>query len=412
MSALPVIPAPLACRYLLVIHIPLLIDRQGRRWVERLWAVDLARHTDYIRDLTVACPFEHVDEIPADCVPAPEAGLRFERIAWPYRALTSLLRTPLTLWELWRLIGRYDLVHSIYGRWWPFHTQYLVDWVAYVRRRCLMVIVESSDWRPARGEALTPWRRLKVRAGEALNRLTLSWADLAVFTHEGYRSDLMPRDASRGHVIHASWIDAAVVLSPEDARARWRQRAGTLRLLFAGRLQDDKGVRVLLEALKALRTAGDTAVHVSIIGAGPLQPLCREAAALSDGRVRVELLDPVPYGEAFFALLRGYDAVLVPSLADEQPRIVYDAYSQAVPVLASNTPGLATCVREGVTGHLFPANDVQALAEALRRPARSPQALEPLGLAALDAARSMTHQEMHRQRHVLIAAALAARGLA
>jgi hypothetical protein len=44
--------------------------------------------------------------------------------------------------------------------------------------------------------------------------------------------------------------------------------------------------------------------------------------------------------------------------------------------------------------------------------AADPAALQALGLAALQAARAMTHQEMHRRRHALIAEVLAARGLA
>ncbi len=48
--------------------------------------------------------------------------------------------------------------------------------------------------------------------------------------------------------------------------------------------------------------------------------------------VRVSLLEPVSYG-TFLNLLRGFDAILVPSLSDEQPRPIFDAFSQAVPVL-------------------------------------------------------------------------------
>jgi hypothetical protein len=41
--------------------------------------------------------------------------------------------------------------------------------------------------------------------------------------------------------------------------------------------------------------------------------------------------------EPFLSLLRGFDGALVPSLSDEQPRILYDAFSQAVPVIGSAT---------------------------------------------------------------------------
>jgi glycosyltransferase involved in cell wall biosynthesis len=405
--------APLACRYLLVIHIPLVIDSQGRRWIERLWAVDLARHTDYIEHLTVACPFVYAER-PDDSVPAEEKGFRFVELPYPRRSIVSLLRAPLTAWQLWRLVGRHDFVHSLYGGWWPFATPYITNLVVRLRGKPLMVIVEASPWRVPRGEAVSVFRRFKARLAEALNRWTISLADLVVFTHEGYRRDLMPQRAERGHVIHASWIDEAIVQSDAEARARWQARPqdGVLRLLFAGRLMDDKGVQVMLGAMHRLRQQGQAQVALSIIGAGPLEGLCREQAAQSDDRVRVDVLDPVAYGEPFFALLRRFDAVLVPSLADEQPRIVYDAYSQALPVLASATPGLKTCVSDGVNGLFFAPADADALAETLRRAAQEPGALMHLGLAALQTARSMTHQDMHRRRHALIARTLAVRGLA
>ena len=405
---------PLACNYLLVIHIPLVIDRQGRRWIERLWAVDLARHTDYIRHLTVACPFNYT-EAPDDAVRADERGLRFVEIAYPRRSLVALLRAPLTAWELARLIGPYDFVHSIYGRWWPFATPYLANLIARLRGKCLMVNVEASPWRLARGERASWVRRWQARAAEALNRWTISLADIAFFTHEGYRRDLMPKHPERGHVIHASWIDESIVLGDAAALARWQARpsgGAPLRLLFAGRLQEDKGLHVMFEALQRLRSEGRTRLHLSIIGAGELEGVCREQAKLSDDRVQLDVLDPVPYGEPFFALLRRFDAMLVPSLADEQPRIVYDAYSQALPVLASATPGLKTCVTEGVNGRLFAPADAQALADTLRWAADEPAALQRLGLAALATARAMTHQDMHRRRHALIARLLAERGLA
>jgi glycosyltransferase involved in cell wall biosynthesis len=407
-------PPPLSCNYLLVIHVPVIVDAQGQRWIERLWAVDLARHTDYIRKLTVACPFVR-REPGADAVRADEHGFHFVKIAYRQRSLLALFDAPLVAWQLWCLIGRNDFVHSLYGQWWPLDTPYITNLIARLRGKCLMVNVEASPWRVARGEQVSPLRRWQAAVIEALNRWTISLADIAVFTHEGYLRDLMPRHAERGHVLHASWIDEAIVQSDVAAQARWQGRqtdgAPVLRLLFAGRLQEDKGLHVLFDALQRLRGAGRTRVQVSIIGAGELEGACREQARLSDERVQLEVLEPVAYGEPFFALLRRFDAVLVPSLADEQPRIVYDAYSQALPVLASATPGLQTCVTDGVNGRLFAPADAQALADAIAWAAEHPAELQRWGVAALVTARATTHQGMHRKRHALIARALAERGL-
>ena len=289
---------PLACRYLLAIHIPLTIDPQGRRWTERLWLVDLQRHTDYIRDLTVLCPFVH-GEPPEDGVPADESTIRFEPIAWRHSTAASLLRAPadavaavardrtvrLRAFDLWRLVA---VGHALPRQ--PCGPG--------AARKCLMVNVEASPWRVMRSERAGAWRRFR-RAAERLNRWTFSLADIAFFTHEGYRRDLMPRHPERGHVIHASWIDEAVVLGAEAARARWQARApgAALRLLLAGRLQEDKGIHVLLDALALLRARAQVRVQVAIIGAGELRSLCLEHAARSDERVASQLLDPVPYGE-------------------------------------------------------------------------------------------------------------------
>jgi glycosyltransferase involved in cell wall biosynthesis len=425
-------PAALACRYLLALHVPVYVDAQGQRWTERLWMVDLQRHRPYIRHLTVACPFVHA-EPPPDCVPLDVEGedgvdgaVAFVAVPWLHSSAAALLRAPRTLVQLWRLVGRSDFVHSIYGNWWPLSTPYLVNLVARLRGKCLMVIVEASPWRVPRGEHASAWRRFQAWSAERLNRWTLSLADLAVFTHEGYRRDLLPHRAERGHVLHASWIDEAAVLDAEAARARWQARPPQqpLRLLFAGRLQEDKGLHVLFDALARLRradgdalarlrsAAGGARVELSIVGSGALEAACRAQAAIADARVQVEVLDPVPYGEPLFALMRRFDALVVPSLADEQPCVVYDAYSQAVPVLASATPGLAACVADDTTGRLFAPSDAAALARTIEAAAADPSALQALALGALDAARAMTHQEMHRRRHALIAKALAERGLA
>jgi glycosyltransferase involved in cell wall biosynthesis len=406
--------AALSCRYLLAIHVPVYVDAQGRRWTERLWKVDLQRHLPYIRQLTVACPFVHA-EPPPDCVPLEiDGALAFVAVPWLHSSAAALLRAPRTLAQLWRLIGRHDFVHSIYGHWWPLATPYLINLVARLRGKCLMVIVEASPWRVPRGEHASAWRRFQAWSAERLNRWTLSLADLAVFTHDGYRRDLLARHAERGHVLHASWVDEAAVLDATVARARWQARPPQqpLRLLFAGRLQEDKGLHVLFEALSRLRSAGGARIELSILGSGALEAACRAQAAIADARVQVEVLDPVPYGEPLFALMRRFDALVVPSLADEQPRVVYDAYSQAVPVLASATPGLAACVADGVTGRLFAPSDAAALSHTIEAAAAEPSALQSLALGALETARAMTHQEMHRRRHALIAHTLAGRGLA
>jgi glycosyltransferase involved in cell wall biosynthesis len=114
------------------------------------------------------------------------------------------------------------------------------------------------------------------------------------------------------------------------------------------------------------------------------------------------VLDPVPYGASFFELLRAYHVLLLPSLTEEQPRVLFDAYSQAVPVIASDTGGHRPYVQPDCTGWLVPAGDATALAAAIERACGSASELRTMGLAALEAVAGSTHRAMHRWRSRLI----------
>ena len=182
---------------------------------------------------------------------------------------------------------------------------------------------------------------------------------------------------------------------------RGTKKSGSIRLIFAGRLVSDKGVSVLLAAIDQARTAGAD-LEITIIGVGPLRDECIRAARDAQGAVRVRYLDPVPYGAPFLEVLRGHDAVLVPSLSDEQPRILYDAFSQAVPVIGSATGGILEVAEHEVTGRLLPPDDAGALAGAPVWASTNRARLRTMGMAALGQVRRMTHRAMHRDRHDIL----------
>jgi glycosyltransferase involved in cell wall biosynthesis len=206
-------------------------------------------------------------------------------------------------------------------------------------------------------------------------------------------------------VTPATWLDDESILGEAEAVEHWAAKQGRVRMLFAGRLVPQKGVSVLLDAIRAAAAAGADA-EFAIIGSGRLRDECLAAARSLAGKADLVVLDEVPYGAPFLNLLRGYDAVLVPSLSDEQPRIVFDALSQAVPVIGSATGGIREVVESGVNGRLSPPNDVAALAESLAWASRNRAELRELGLRGLEGVRHATHEAMHRNRHRLLREAL------
>lgn len=396
---------PIRQRYLLVLNIPVFKDATGACWTDRLWHKDLVEHVEYIDDFTLACPFILVPTAPPGMVCIDDRRVKFVELPGRRKLSTKL---PVTIARLWNAIGNAEVVHTGLGGWLPISVCNMTALMAKLRRRFLLVMVESSPWRLVPGEPASLVMRARAALSEWVNRTNLHSVSLAIFTHASYRDSLMADRPQRAHVIQASWIDTSVILCNQDAlMLRERKLAGSrgnLRVLFAGRVTAAKGIPVLLQAMQALDVSG-VKVALHIIGEGELLDACAAQKA-SLGSATIELLDPVPYGPAFFHLLREYDAVVVPSVTDEQPRIVYDAYSQAVPVLASDTVGLRECVEDGVTGRLCRPNDAQALAGLLRWAAQHCDQLPAMGVSCLQRARALTHREMHRLRWKLLAETL------
>lgn len=401
---------PITLPYLLVMPVPVYLDAQGQRWLDALWLKDLRLHLDYLHAFTLACPC-----VPRDPPPGAERvndpRIRFVDLPDHGRQSSRFFETARLLWQA---VGEATLVHHSIGDWWPLSMNYLAALFAAWRGKVSVVVVESSGWRLMPGQPAGLGARLKAWLAETWGRWHVNRASLAVFTQAQYLRSLRTRRQDNGHVIHASWIDEDHLLSETDIRIDWSHKGlglqTPLRVLFAGRLTSAKGVDVLLDAFRATHLGG-AGLALDIIGSGERLPLCQATSRLAHEGGQLRVLDSVPYGPAFFSLLRRYHAVVVPSLSDEQPRIVYDAYAQGVPVLVSDTPGLLDCVQDGITGRTFARGDAAALAGLFVWAHTHRDALQRMGETGWQRARGLTHHQMHARRHRLLLDTLTRRGL-
>ena len=397
---------PVTCRYLLVINVPLYRNGQGELCAGQLWFKDLVEHVAYIERFSIACP--QVEGSPAEMTVRLTSDSRFARVAIvalssPTSVIRAMFGLPVTAMRLWRAIRKADLVHTgIAG--WPIPYGWIVTPLTLLLGKKLVIVVESAPWRIGSGTPSGIKSRLRAGVYERLARWCVSHSDLAIFTQEEYRRSLLSRPAI-GHVIHASWIDESVIVSNAEASMIWREKLDLgppeLAILFAGRLDAQKGVTVLLDAIRSVARRNGR-VRLDILGSGELEAMCKQVSSELNGSTHVRVLGTVAYGAPLFELVRRYHAVIVPSLSDEQPRIVYDAYSQGVPVLGTRTAGLRDCIYENLTGWLAEPNSADALSCMIERAASDVAALQPMGMEALRFARSMTHQKMHRERQRLL----------
>ncbi len=388
-------------RYLLFSLVPFYKADDGTIWTEELWHRDLVGHFNYLSNLTIAAPrLQQADTSKLVQVKAPpNVSLSFVELPHDHSAKQALLNFPRTFKTVLRSVRTNDIIHSGVAGW-PYPVGAIANPMAKLLRKKLIINIESSFWRLDNPSENTFKERMRASITEAFARWSVKKADLRIFTNTAYSVSLAKKGSGAVLINPASWINEADILDPDQAQTTWSKKPETLRILFAARLTRGKGTLVLLEALKKLDQQ-KTQVQIDILGEGPERSQC-EAILAEKKTITSRLLDPVPYGPAFYSLLRKYHALVVPSITDEQPRIIYDAFSQAVPVLASDTGGHRDCVKNGETGYLFPTGDSISLVDAILRLNQQRETLSALGMNALKLARNNTHQKMHKTRSTVI----------
>ena len=158
-------------------------------------------------------------------------------------------------------------------------------------------------------------------------------------------------------------------------------------VLYVGRLSDEKGVDVLIDAAAQVPELG-----VKIAGDGPQEGALRARAARLPN---VEFLGRVE-GERKFQLMREARAVAFPSVCYENFSLVLlEALSVGTPIIASRLGGLPTILNEGADSLFFAPGDANSLAERLRQALANPELMLQLGKRGLE----VTLQEYTEARH-------------
>ncbi len=165
----------------------------------------------------------------------------------------------------------------------------------------------------------------------------------------------------------------------EGLRARYPRSGGEVFALCTGRLEEQKGHRYLIGALKVMNPEIRRRLKMFLAGEGSLRPSLMRMAGEAGVHENLVFLGHVPEVPEYLALC---DFFVLPSLWEGLPLSVLEAYSQERPVLATDIPGTRESVQIGVTGFLVPPADENALALGLERCVRDAQGLRAMGRAA------------------------------
>jgi glycosyltransferase involved in cell wall biosynthesis len=187
-----------------------------------------------------------------------------------------------------------------------------------------------------------------------------------------------------------SYIETARQLKPK------KQRTKSLRVVFLGRWNQNKGIHILVDAIKSLpaEVPIELTIHASAVDnegyrQGILQKMENEPRIRVGQRLTREELPSV---------LSTYDVLALPAQwFDVRPMVVLEALTFGLPVLGSDLGGIPEQVRHNVDGLLIPPTDVKAWADALAKLALNPdlvdrlcQGIQPIRTMSMEAKDTVT----------------------
>ncbi|HBA82741.1 MAG TPA: group 1 glycosyl transferase [Verrucomicrobia bacterium] len=141
----------------------------------------------------------------------------------------------------------------------------------------------------------------------------------------------------------------------DSARFAWADLSLGEGLVYFGRLMEEKGLLVLLQAVKALPH-----INLVVVGEGPEKEKIQQY--IHENNMTNVKMAGFKKGEDLYRLVHQARLVIVPSLWHENnPISVLEAFAMGKAVIASDLGGLPELIQNGQNGFLFPAGDAQSL---------------------------------------------------
>ncbi len=268
--------------------------------------------------------------------------------------------SPLVLWRLWQLCRRegvtiwhgHDYKSNLYG-------------VLLRPLLGLRLVTTVHGW--VRHTSRTPLYY-------AIDRWTLPRQDAVI----AVSADLHERcieagvEPSRLHLVHNA-ID-----TEEFSRRAPREPGRRLRIGAVGRLSEEKGFELLIEAVERLLDRG-LPVELAIAGEGQLEAQLTERIQRSVHREHLALLG---FQSDTVALFEGFDLFCLSSLREGLPNVVLEAMAMEVPVVATRSGGMQAFARDGEDALLVDPGSVDELERGLLALATDAELRERLARSA------------------------------
>lgn len=175
-------------------------------------------------------------------------------------------------------------------------------------------------------------------------------------------------------VSHARIIYGGIEVEKYREAERRVTQNSTLRLVYLGRLVDEKGIRTMLDAIRLLPPEVKASITLDIFGRGDPAYEAELAKCIDQDQLsrHVFLRGSLPHHK-IPPLLAEYDVLLFPSEWEEPfARTVLEAMAAGLAVIGTTTGGTDEILVENDTGLTFPPGNAESLAKQIRRLVHDP----------------------------------------
>ncbi len=242
--------------------------------------------------------------------------------------------------------------------------------------------------------AAGPWNAVRHACYRGSRVQTAVWAEATAHQRRERTLErcvtlfVAPSAFARSKLVAAGLDPERIVVKPNPVADPGEPRYGGHGAVYVGRLSEEKGPRLLLEAWRGLE-----GLPLVIVGSGPLEAELRALGSRIPGVRFTGQVSP----EGVREQLREALFLVAPSICYENfPLAVAEAMAAGKAAIASHPTAMAELVEPGRTGLLFASGDASALARACRELAANPARAEAMGREA----RARYEDELSPERSV------------
>lgn len=171
-------------------------------------------------------------------------------------------------------------------------------------------------------------------------------------------------------------------------------------ILYFGRISQEKGISVLLDAFEKLKSGKNKApIPLYIVGKfyGKQTEQLRKRICLSSDK-DVRILDECEK-DSLYPIIKNSAFTVVPSICyDNMPNVILESFAAGKAVIGSRIGSIPELVKHEETGLLFKAGDSNDLAEKMQWMINHPEECSRMGQNARKLVESEYNPELHYQR--------------